>query len=157
MAGAIELGPSSHVHRIRVFAAVQGELWIRHSVLLGSRLIFFSVCIKDFLFFSAVAVAIQHQGCVPAGLRWADCVACFKFCSSLCFGSVSASRSISFLWLLIISCGAFAHCYGCIEAGFLVFPTSLPQLCFCTDFTKKEQQKEPGLFVTLCCELGKEL
>lgn len=79
MPGAIELGPGSHVHRICVFAAVQGELWIRHSVLLGSSLFFFSVCIKDFLFFSTVAVAIQHQGCVPAGLGCVDCVACFGF------------------------------------------------------------------------------
>lgn len=89
MAGAIELGPSSHVHRNRMFAAVQGELWIRHSVLLGSSLFFFSICIKDFLFFSAVAV--QHRGCVPAGLRWVDCVARFGF-AALCALDLSQHR-----------------------------------------------------------------
>ena len=56
-------------------------------------------------------------------------------------GSVSASRSVSVLWLLIISCDVFAPCYSCVEAGFLVLPASVPQLRFCSGFSRENDRK----------------
>jgi len=75
-------GPSSHVHSDCTFAAVHGRLYIRHSVLLGSNAyFFFLIHIKGFLlfyflpfFFFSIAFAMQHQGCVPAGLRCVDLI-----------------------------------------------------------------------------------
>lgn len=58
----------------RTFAAVHDRLCIRHSVLLGSSISFFPSASKIFFFFSPVAFAVQHQGCVPAGLRCVDLI-----------------------------------------------------------------------------------
>lgn len=95
-----------------------------------SKVFFYFIFFLFFFFFPLLlpcsTKAVFQQVCVVliwlCGVLWV--------CDSVHFGSVSALRSISFLWLLIFSSDVFAHCYGCIKSDFFVFPASVPQLWF---------------------------
>lgn len=81
---------------------------------------------RDFIFYFFSTASFYFFATQPRGC--ADGVACFGF------RSVSAARSLSFLWLAVFSCDIFAHRCGCVETEFFCSQAPCPRFAFRVDF-----------------------